>query len=111
MWSFGTEKVPFIPVDVVCRYIISQSFHDYDSDDAFDSDEDDTDEGGGNDAAPSGAPCITALPYPLLHIWLTSESIDSPSPLPIQRHHLNYTYLACASAVFASPWLFEHMGL
>ena len=28
MWSFGEASVPFIPVDVVCRYIISQSFQE-----------------------------------------------------------------------------------
>ena len=39
MWSFGKENVPFIPVDVVCRYILSKSFQEYDSDAAFDTDE------------------------------------------------------------------------
>eukprot|EP00985_Skeletonema_marinoi_P018612 scaffold10417_cov137-Skeletonema_marinoi.AAC.36 len=39
MWSFGKEKVPFIPVDVVCRYIISQSFQENCSDDTVDTDE------------------------------------------------------------------------
>jgi alkyldihydroxyacetonephosphate synthase len=39
MWSFGQETVPFIPVDVVCRYVLSQSFLQYYSDDAREGDE------------------------------------------------------------------------
>ena len=39
MWSFGKETVPFIPVDVVCRYIVSQSFQENYSDDKCDTGE------------------------------------------------------------------------
>ena len=39
MWSFGKENVPFIPVDVVCRHIISQSFQENYSDDVSESGE------------------------------------------------------------------------
>jgi len=39
MWSFGTETVPFIPVDVVCRYIVSQSFQENYSDVSSDTGE------------------------------------------------------------------------
>ncbi len=39
MWSFGKETVPFIPVDVVCRYIVSQAFQENYSDVTSDSGE------------------------------------------------------------------------
>lgn len=39
MWSFGKESVPFIPVDVVCRHIISQSFQENYTDDVSESGE------------------------------------------------------------------------